>query len=219
MKRSELYAAIWTEPISRLAQRLGCSDTWLRSICKSQSIPQPPRGFWGRVHGRQSVQRPPLPPGEDVDIGLQIRLVAPSTQGQALPSTGESKPASRWPADDEPPLAAIVPPRPARFVAMLEHSLAQRRVRVMRQLYKDAKTWRRHREIRDFLGQLASNVAYRDGPERAIVLRWIEQMREELEASDPVRACLERVVALHDPNDPRSSGLPPDAASGGSQSL
>lgn len=217
MKRSELYAAVWAEPISRLAQRLGCSDTWLRSICKSQSIPQPPRGYWGRVHGRQSVQRPPLPPGEDVDIGLQIRLMVPSAQSQALLSTGESKPSPRLPADDEPPPAAVDAPRPARFVAMLAHSLAHQRVRVMRQLYKDAKTWRRHREISDFLGQLASNVAYRDGPERAIVLRWIEQMREELQASDPIRICLERVVALHDPTDPRSSGPQPDAASGGSQ--
>ena len=214
MTRSELYAAIWAEPIPRLAARLGCSDTWLRMICKRLSIPQPPRGFWARVHGRQTVQRPPLPLGEDVDIGRSIQLAAPRTGHSAKTNGGGPKQTPIVSKDDEGELVTVVPPQPARFGALLERSLTQRRVHSMGRLYKEAKAWRRHREISAFLGQLASHVAYRDAPDRPTVLRWIERMRADLEALDPVRACVERVVAFDDSTDSRTTESQPDSARG-----
>jgi len=214
MTRSELYAAIWAEPIPRLAARLGCSDTWLRMICKRLSIPQPPRGFWARVHGRQTVQRPPLPLGEDVDIGRSVHLAALQTGHAAQTNGGEPKQTPTVSTDHEGDLVAVAPPQPTRFVALLEHSLTHRRVHSMGQLSKEAKAWRRHGEISAFLSQLASNVAYRDAPDRPIVLRWIERMRADLEASDPIRECVERVVAFGDSTDSRTTEQQPDSAHG-----
>jgi hypothetical protein len=152
-----------------------------------------------------------------VDIGLQVRVAASNAKHSARTAGGEPKELPNLPAVDERVLPSVLPPRPARFAALLEHSLSHQRVRVMRQLYKDAKTWRRHREIGDFLSQLALNVAYRDAPDRSTVLRWIERMREELEASDPVHECIERVIASDDSTNSTIAGLQSATARCGSR--
>ena len=198
MKRSELYAAIWAEPVSALATRLGCSDTWLGAICKKLSVPQPPRGFWARVHGRHTVQRPPLPPGEDVDIGLRIQIGASRAEVAAPTKGAQPVQLTNSSADHESRATesdSCAAPRGSSHLAM---ALPHRHDRGLRQLYRDAKEWRRHREVNDFLCNLASNAAYREPKSRAVLLRWIELMRADLTETDPLRACILRVLAFDD---------------------
>jgi hypothetical protein len=47
--REELYAAVWAEPISRLAARLGLSDVGIAKACRKLAVPRPPRGYWARA--------------------------------------------------------------------------------------------------------------------------------------------------------------------------
>jgi len=56
LTREELYAQVWAEPMSKLAQRYGLSDRGLAKICTRMGIPVPGRGYWARV---RSGRKPP----------------------------------------------------------------------------------------------------------------------------------------------------------------
>src|SRR5690606_11576503 len=45
MTREELYNAVWTTPMSRLAEDYGISGNGLAKICDREDIPYPPRGY------------------------------------------------------------------------------------------------------------------------------------------------------------------------------
>jgi hypothetical protein len=66
LKREELYDLVWTEPLSKLAVKIGISDVGLAKICKRLQIPRPEQGHWVRVKKNWPVKpRPPLPPVHD----------------------------------------------------------------------------------------------------------------------------------------------------------
>jgi hypothetical protein len=87
MRRSELYKAVWETPASRLAPRLGCSDAWVKKVCRKHLIPTPPRGFWAKEEAGDAPPKAPLPKGDDVDVGLDWREPVPDSGGApaALP--------------------------------------------------------------------------------------------------------------------------------------
>jgi len=61
LAREELYEMVWSEPITRIAKRLGASDVAISKICRKMNVPRPPRGHWARAqHGYPTIQ-PPLP--------------------------------------------------------------------------------------------------------------------------------------------------------------
>ena len=66
MKRSELYALVWSTPVCKLGPRLGISGCGLTKLCERHGIPTPERGYWNRVAVNKAPSRPPLP-GHDVD--------------------------------------------------------------------------------------------------------------------------------------------------------
>ena len=63
--REELYELVWSEPISKLAKRLGVSDRGLAKACSRGDIPVPPRGYWAKLQHRKKVIRPPLLPAKE----------------------------------------------------------------------------------------------------------------------------------------------------------
>jgi hypothetical protein len=46
--RDKLHEEIWTEPMTKVAERYGLSDVGLKKICVKHRIPTPPRGYWAR---------------------------------------------------------------------------------------------------------------------------------------------------------------------------
>ena len=72
MSRKDLYDLVWSEPIMRLAQKLGISDSGLSKACGRRNIPTPPRGFWQRHAEGMPVERAPLP---DPDWNPWVDLV------------------------------------------------------------------------------------------------------------------------------------------------
>src|SRR5205823_4669292 len=56
--RPDLYAAIWKQPVTAVALRLGVSDHAVRKACAAMRIPLPPRGYWARIAAGQTVRRP-----------------------------------------------------------------------------------------------------------------------------------------------------------------
>lgn len=66
--REELYEAVWSESVQKLAMALGISDVGLAKICKKLNVPRPGRGYWAKSRGARKVLRvplPPLKPGQD----------------------------------------------------------------------------------------------------------------------------------------------------------
>lgn len=61
MKRSELYAKVWAQPMSRLARELGISDVGLAKACRRHAVPAPRRGYWAKLNAGQSPPPTPLP--------------------------------------------------------------------------------------------------------------------------------------------------------------
>jgi len=86
MTRQELFELVWSEPVSRAAERFRVSGTWLRRVCLEEGVPIPPRGHWARVRAGQEVRRPRLPYPERADAVVQIRL------GAQRPSPAPARP-------------------------------------------------------------------------------------------------------------------------------
>jgi hypothetical protein len=71
IKRSELYARVWSTPMNRLALELGVSATRLVDDCRRHAIPTPRAGYWSKLAHGAAGATPALPKGEDVEINLE----------------------------------------------------------------------------------------------------------------------------------------------------
>lgn len=77
--RKELYQMVWSEPITRLAQKFGFSDVWLARICRNNKIPRPPRGYWAIIKSGGKAPKTPLPKRKGNDL-IEIRVYDPSVK-------------------------------------------------------------------------------------------------------------------------------------------
>lgn len=59
--REELYAAVWTEPLRKLAERFQVSDSYLARVCDSLNIPRPDAGYWAKKDAGKASPPPALP--------------------------------------------------------------------------------------------------------------------------------------------------------------
>ena len=79
IKRDDLYARIWAQPLTAVAAELGVTGTALKKTCLRHQIPTPPRGHWTRLkHGKRSPAQK-LPPLKDARLS-QVRIVGDRTQ-------------------------------------------------------------------------------------------------------------------------------------------
>jgi hypothetical protein len=61
ISRDELYRLVWSEPMTKLAERFDVSGSYLARVCTVLNVPRPERGHWAKLaHGKSSPQ-PPLP--------------------------------------------------------------------------------------------------------------------------------------------------------------
>ena len=68
--RDELYEAVWSEPLIKLAERFRVSGNYLARVCDSLHIPRPSRGYWAKKEvGKAPPQIPlsPVQPGEPTE--------------------------------------------------------------------------------------------------------------------------------------------------------
>lgn len=59
--RRALFERVWSEPVSKLAEKWGISGPGLAKACRRLQVPVPPRGYWAKLEAGQRVGRPPLP--------------------------------------------------------------------------------------------------------------------------------------------------------------
>ena len=60
--RLELYRLVWSEPLRKLAQRLGISDVAIAKHCRRSNIPLPGIGYWAKKEAGKQVFQPVFPP-------------------------------------------------------------------------------------------------------------------------------------------------------------
>lgn len=60
--REELYTAVWTEPLRKLAERFQVSDSYLARVCDSLNIPRPEAGYWAKKDAGKASSPPALRP-------------------------------------------------------------------------------------------------------------------------------------------------------------
>lgn len=82
--REELYDAVWSEPMIKLAERFKVSGNYLARVCDSLRVPRPDRGYWAKMAAGKAPAKPNLPPpkpGEPTEWssgnGVLIRRSAP----------------------------------------------------------------------------------------------------------------------------------------------
>lgn len=77
VSRSELYEAVWSEPMTKLAGKYGVSDVALGKICRKHNIPLPGPGYWAKAAAGKQIVRPPLPEAEQSEIWISPPDKAP----------------------------------------------------------------------------------------------------------------------------------------------
>lgn len=71
--REELYALVWSDPLSKVAPQYGLSDRGLSQICLRHQVPLPPFGYWARERAGKRGDRSPLPVGPQTLVLLRGR--------------------------------------------------------------------------------------------------------------------------------------------------
>src|SRR5262249_35054868 len=125
LTRATLYEQVWTEPIVRVASRLGLSGRGLGKLCARYQIPVPPRGWWAKKRHGHAVRRIPLPPG-------------PGTAIEIVFHPGDVQPPQKEPAEVErekdPGWLISVPDDLA-----ISHPLVKRAAAAIRKASRDAR--------------------------------------------------------------------------------
>lgn len=67
--REELYRLVWSTPMTKVAEQLGVSGSYMARVCTALRVPRPERGYWAKL----AVGKAPSPPGlPDARPGDQV---------------------------------------------------------------------------------------------------------------------------------------------------
>ncbi len=73
MTRDELYALVWSMPVTEAALLMGMSGNGLAKVCRRHGVQVPPRGYWQRLAAGQVIERAPPPENGQVETGLHLK--------------------------------------------------------------------------------------------------------------------------------------------------
>ena len=106
IRREDLYAQIWREPMTRVASRLEVSSNYLARVCEALNVPHPPRGYWARRSAGEKLEVPTLPPANPGDPVEWVRgeALPERTQFAAVPAPAVKNSAALKPRSGRHPL-------------------------------------------------------------------------------------------------------------------
>jgi hypothetical protein len=67
VKREELYALVWSEPMTKVAKRYEVTSSYLARVCSALNVPRPPRGYWAKLAVGRAPQAEGLPEARPAD--------------------------------------------------------------------------------------------------------------------------------------------------------
>lgn len=62
ISREDLYRLVWTEPMTKIAERSEVSGSYLARMCTLLDVPRPERGYWAKLAVGKAPPQPSLPP-------------------------------------------------------------------------------------------------------------------------------------------------------------
>jgi hypothetical protein len=92
IERQWLYEAVWSKPVSAVAEDVGISGTGLAKICTRMNVPRPPRGYWAKIRAGRQPKRASLPKRKRgtptvVTVTIRPRIRHPRTEAPPRMST------------------------------------------------------------------------------------------------------------------------------------
>ncbi|RUW57014.1 hypothetical protein [Mesorhizobium sp. M8A.F.Ca.ET.021.01.1.1] len=80
ISREELYRLVWSEPMTKVAQRFEVSGSYLARVCTVLNVPRPERGYWSKLAVGKAPKADPLPearPGDQTSWSKDGELPMP----------------------------------------------------------------------------------------------------------------------------------------------
>lgn len=76
VSRDELYALVWSQPMTKVAGQLDVSGSYLARVCMALRVPRPERGYWAKLQVGKAPPIPPLPAARVGDLQEWAKDVA-----------------------------------------------------------------------------------------------------------------------------------------------
>lgn len=79
VSRDELYRLVWSEPMTKMAERFDVSGSYLARVCTLLNVPRPERGYWAKLAVGKAPPQVPLPapqPGDPLHWSKEGEPVA-----------------------------------------------------------------------------------------------------------------------------------------------
>ena len=79
LSRDELHRLVWSEPMTRIAERFDVSGSYLARVCTLLNVPRPERGYWAKLAVGKAPPQTPLPaprPGDPLHWSKEGERVA-----------------------------------------------------------------------------------------------------------------------------------------------
>ncbi len=112
ISRTELFEALWQQPMNKLAEQWGISRKEILLICEQYDVPRPPNGYWAQLNWGTAPERPQLPPLDAIDrielesFRKQFAKPVPNRESKEVISKAPEK---EPPTSNAEPLEVIVP--------------------------------------------------------------------------------------------------------------
>lgn len=68
LTRERLYSLVWSEPMLKVAERLGVSSSYMARVCTHMNVPRPERGYWAKFAAGKTQRQVPLPEAQPGDV-------------------------------------------------------------------------------------------------------------------------------------------------------
>lgn len=197
MNRSDLYKAVWADPVFHVARRLGISDSRLSTICKQAEIPTPPRGYWRQIQTGQVPERVPLPRPED-DSVVPFKLDDVSTTAIAAKPPAAAKQAVTGEEIEGTPLPEPGTAIKADWLELVpgETRAASAIKAEYQQLLSLASMFEQHQAVARFLDHLGDAGAKESLRTATILRHWVAAMRRHQGEAGPVEQAMAEFRAL-----------------------
>jgi hypothetical protein len=86
LTRQQLYALVWSEPVSKIAPRYNISGVGFTKLCRREDVPLPPRGYWAKLKFGKKVPKPRLKPRENPKDETIVIADRPQIERPDLPA-------------------------------------------------------------------------------------------------------------------------------------
>lgn len=179
MTRDELYALVWSKPVTEVGLLVGMTGTGLAKACRRNGVRVPPRGYWARLAVGQVLDRPPPPDDGNVETGVRLKGVPSPKKPDVVRTMIRRRSATPRLLVDQDPEASVEETAATECARILAQGL--------RQQLRDAAA--------GYLTSVAEALPTFDKPTARAAGRWIDAARAVVASAGPAQDAAEDLRA------------------------